>query len=647
VDQTHPLLLDELEDRVEQIFIATEDLREAIGDGKTSRQLLESIFRNVHSLKAAASSNNLNDLTRIAHEFENLLHSLRVGRIILNDSVLQAFDETTDAMYASIRDEPAANQQSHERLFQRLQRLSAPTDLGSSLEVEVVLNAVPAEIWQALSEEEKHRLEQAVGEGPNLFLVNTRFNLASFDQLFQSLKDKLTENGEVISTAPKVDNELPDTIDFRILYTRESDLENVQQELAEFVDVTVSEIAPQPLPLSNLGHEGQLRYLRRSKAASPFIRIELNDLDKLISTTQRLFRETTACFDRAFTNAAEPAELLAPMSQVSNSFMELAAELVNLRMVQLDRVLQRAFRAGRSAAAAAKKEVDFTVVGHDLRIDKSLADAIADPLVHLVRNAVDHGIEIPVERTAAGKNRRGEIRIEASTRQGQIHIRVIDNGRGIDSKLVCSAGLRLGVIPDGSSLSIDQSLRLLFKPGFSTKTNVSETSGRGVGLDVVEAAIEDLGGAIRVNSELGAGSTFEIRLPATFGLLDVIVVKVGKHRYLIDATQVVSLERETEHQGDENGTEASSSFRLDKLLGLDDGNLAAPVFLHCNFEVQHSDQQYQVNVEVNDPIEIEQVLVRNLGSRGGRWFGIVGAAEMRDGTVALLLDLPTLVTNGR
>ena len=113
MDQTHTLLLDELEDRVERIFIATEDLREATGDGKTSRQLLESIFRNVHSLKAAASSSNLTDLTRIAHEFENLLHSLRVGRIILNDSVLRAFDETTDAMHTSLRDESAANQQTN------------------------------------------------------------------------------------------------------------------------------------------------------------------------------------------------------------------------------------------------------------------------------------------------------------------------------------------------------------------------------------------------------------------------------------------------------------------------------------------------------------------------------------------------------
>jgi two-component system chemotaxis sensor kinase CheA len=204
VDQTHRLILDELEDRVERIFAATEDLREAIGDGKTSRQLLDSIFRNVHSLKASASSNGLDVLTRIAHQFENLLHSLRVGQATLNNPVLQAFDDTAEAMFSSLREESSVN---FEELFSRLQLLSEPTARVSRLEVDVILNAVPAEIWQALSEEEKHRLEQSLGEGTSLFLITTRFDIANFDQLFQSLKETLTEKGELISTAPTVDSE--------------------------------------------------------------------------------------------------------------------------------------------------------------------------------------------------------------------------------------------------------------------------------------------------------------------------------------------------------------------------------------------------------------------------------------------------------
>src|SRR5437867_4816601 len=173
MDQTLRLILDELEDRVEQIFAATEELREVVGDGKATRHLLDSIFRNVHSLKASASSNDLDDLSRIAHQFENLLHALRVGKTLMDDEVLRAFDDTCDALFASLRQTESANSQSYESLFEQLQSLSETTARESRLDIDVILSLVPTEIWQALSEEEKHRLESAVGEGASLFLVAT------------------------------------------------------------------------------------------------------------------------------------------------------------------------------------------------------------------------------------------------------------------------------------------------------------------------------------------------------------------------------------------------------------------------------------------------------------------------------------------
>ena len=191
-------ILDELEDRVEQIFAATEELREVAGDGKTTRQLLDSIFRNVHSLKASAASNDLDNLAHIAHQFENLLHALRVGKACMNDEVLRAFDEISDAMFASLRPSESSTTRSTnspsslDALFHRLKALSEQTVRNGRLELEVVLNAVPSEIFQALSEEEKHRLAQAIGEGGSLFMLATSFDIASFDQLFQNLKDRLS-----------------------------------------------------------------------------------------------------------------------------------------------------------------------------------------------------------------------------------------------------------------------------------------------------------------------------------------------------------------------------------------------------------------------------------------------------------------------
>jgi two-component system chemotaxis sensor kinase CheA len=637
VDPSHRQLVAELEDRIEQIFSVTEELREAAGEGKTTRQLIDSIFRNVHSFKASASSAGFNDLVQIAHQFENLLHALRIGRAHLNDAVLQIFDETAQALFSNLRAISNSNRQSLEELFARLESLSSGSARGDRLEVEVILDAVPAEILQALKEEEKHRLKQAVGEGASLFLVATSFDITNFDQLFQRLKQVLTQHGELISTAPKVHSELPSKIDFRILYAREAELAQVRAEISNLGDVTVSEFSRIRTHAAD-PHRNNSRVKFSSAPTSPkVIRIELADLDRLISSAHQLMRLTNSCFAEVLTQLPESQNVSGKVEEVSDSIMSLAGALVNLRMVPLDRVLQRACRAGRSVAAAADKDIDFVVQGQDLKIDKSLADAIADPLIHLVRNAVDHGIETKSERESLGKSSRGKIRIEASTQQGQTRISVVDDGKGIDPELVFRVGKDLGLLSAQAQIDVDQSLRLLFRPGFTTAQSVSGTSGRGVGLDVVERTIEGLGGNVKVSSEPGSGSNFQIRLPVTFNRMNVVVVKEGEHSYLLDAAQVLST---TELDED---SPAENRFKLDQLLGLKASGVAKPMVLQCEFERAETEQNRKIELQVNELVSTEQVLVRNLGSRGGRWRGVAGAAQMRDSSVALLLDLAALI----
>ncbi len=620
-------LWDELEDRVEQIFTATEQLREVAGDGKSTRQVLESLFRNVHSLKATASANEIDHLARIAHQFENLLHALRTGKARLDEQVLSSFDHTADAMFETLRQPDATKTDLHAELFARLQSVSEGTTTGISLESSP-LNVVTPETWQSLSEEEKHRLEQSLGEGATLFLVNTNFDLAIFDQRFQELKSKLTGVGELISTAPKVLDERPDKIDFRILCTSDLELTQLQNEVADVSDVVVSEVSPQLASNSTDTSTTPTLPARLSQESGPqVIRIDLDDLDHLISSTHQLFRNTHECIGQLASYSVQSNEMQSQLLALDASFLSLASDLVNLRMVSIDRVLRRAFRAGRSAAAAAGKEVDFKVVGHELKIDKSLSDAIADPLIHLVRNAVDHGIESRSERASAGKPQRGTISIEATSLQGQTRIRVTDDGKGISPELVQSAGRRLGVLTDDRQIDMDKSLRLIFRSGFTTAATVSETSGRGVGLDVVEHSIEAVGGAIRVDSEPGAGSVFEIRLPVTFSLLDVIRLEVRGFNYLIDAAQVVS----------SLAGGYVNSLSVADLLGLSASEGSSSCLLSCN------GYQPPISLLSNEPLVTEQVLVRNLGSHGARWVGVSGAAELPDGDVALLLDLPALL----
>lgn len=560
----------DLEDQVEQVFATIEELRDIAGDGPGTRKLLDSLFRTVHNIKAAASSQELTDLGHAAHEFENFIHSLRTGKTTFDDEAYNFLTEKAGS------------------LFENLGR-----------DGELAASPIPSEIWNSLKRQEKHSLTQAIAEGASLFLVQANFDLADFDLQFQSLKERLSTTGEVISTAPKIDSEHAEQINFRILYARDARAVDVSRELSEIPSVSVEEIAV-ALP----------RHAATTRSATDSVRIDLRDLDHIISATHKLFRETTQLV---------PDDQL---ERLERSFLELSSQLVNLRMVPVGKFLQRAVRAGQSAAIATGKEVDFVIHGEDLLLDRSLCEAIADPLVHLIRNAVDHGIEDTAQRQQLGKNPRGTITIDASASQGQTRITVTDDGRGIDPAIVAAAAKRLGVLNQDASVDVNRCVRLLFRPGFSTALEVSGISGRGVGLDVVETQVEEAGGSIRVSSQLGKGSSFEIMLPVTFGLLDVVSITVSGQRYLIDANQV----------GSNENTERT--IGLGTLLG---HPKESRVPLHCEFD------QNRLTLLVDEIGERQQALIRSLGSRGGRWFGVAGASELSDGSVVLLLDLPRLV----
>ena len=341
-----------LEDQLKQITSALDDLRANRAGGPESRKALDSLFRRTHNLKAAAGAEGLHDLSRAAHELENVLHSLRTGSSTLNDHALRQLTEMSSAISES-------------------------------------LPLVPAEIWNSLKAEERHSLSQAVNEGADIFLLQTSFDVADFDQHFHKLKELLNSTGELISIAPKTEN---NKINFRIVYAG-----GLSPELTEFANVTVAAL-----------HR----------------------------------RET----------------------------------------LSLATVMQRAVRAGQSIANSLGKSIDFELRGKDLALEESLLNVAADPLLHLVRNAVDHGIE-----------RAGKITIAAVRGANEVRITVSDNGRGIPPETIATGRV--------------------FHSGYSTASEVSEISGRGVGLDVVKTAVEDAGGSVTVKSQLGHGTTFELILP--------------------------------------------------------------------------------------------------------------------------------------
>jgi two-component system chemotaxis sensor kinase CheA len=671
VDQTQREFLVEIEELVEQIFADLDELRDLQADGRPTRkqrlgrQLIDRIFRRVHSVKGSAASCGLGVVSHIAHEFENLLAEIRGGQVLVNNSVVDTCESATEALSESLS--LAASgvvEPSRRALFERLQAAASKPGEAAALQgdAKAVLRNVPFEIWESLTEPERQRLVSIVGEGSPLFVVATNFDTGNFDVRFFRLKEKLTELGEVISTAPAVDDQHPERINFRILYASAVNLQDIEAAGVDFSQVVFKEIGNPASASGSPGADGTPA--GASKPASPppslaslsnFVRIDLDKLDRLISSTHELLRTTSnalelALSEQQLTKRAR-RELQKLDAQIRSRFLGVEDKLINLRMVSLGLMLQRAVRAGKAAARLAGKEIDFEIVGGDLRLDKLFADAIADPITHLVRNAVDHGIENNEERVQAGKKRRGTVRIEAVSEGSQSRLSVVDDGRGIDPLRVSQAALRLGILPGNSTLDIEGSLRLIFRPGFTTLTSASDVSGRGVGLDVVETAVEYVGGELRVSSKPGEGTTFEVLLPVTFGLVATNVVVSAGNRYCIPAAQTLGIDAIDVI----DGSSAANQLRqvsIRDLLGQPEEPEDSTNQLHL-ITCQFTDEQGGIGNQESKCVGIvvdrvegpQEVLVRSLGRHAGRWYGIAGAAELKDGTIALVLDLPRLLVS--
>ncbi|HEV7860278.1 MAG TPA: ATP-binding protein [Pyrinomonadaceae bacterium] len=700
----HQLLrefLADAEDLIEALSGDIEELRARRAMGRVRRALTGRIFRHVHTLKGAAASVELDAAGQIAHEFESLLDGVRLGRVALDDTVLEAFADATiafnETLVATARGEAPPQTRT---LVARLKELALRKDGGASPAISArLLSALPGVLARSLSAYEVERLREAMQDGSHLFAININFDLFDFDQRFRALEDALAVDGEIINASPGLEGLRSDQVGFRIIYATEETRTELAARVSPFGAATLEEIAtdalkdqdtqdrfapPEREEQESSTHEQaaarEYAAARQRETAREFsvqhrwhgsiapltthLRIELDELDEAIHAAHELFKQTTATLDLALSGSAsaereDSLESLA--TDIRSRSVELEERLIALRMIPVERTLKRAARAGALAARLVLKEVDFEVTGENVRLDKSLVDAVSDPLLHLVRNAVDHGIETTVERERASKNARGLVRLSAIAEGSRVRLRLSDDGRGIDPSHITRAAREQGIINADANLDMREALRLIFRPGFSTAASVSSVSGRGIGLDVVEHALEQAGGEMRVWSETGAGTTFEMLLPTTLALVHSFVVHSAGQRYCLDASHIAdacaALMNDVEQAGDAFKYRwRGASLPLIHLHSLLDqspqtGPATQPLQLvvaHFAFgpKISEDDERRErrtVAIAVDGWDGYQKVLVRGLGRHSSRWHGIGGASELNDGTVALLLDLPGLL----
>ncbi|MBU0719297.1 MAG: chemotaxis protein CheA [Planctomycetes bacterium] len=374
------------------------------------------------------------------------------------------------------------------------------------------------------------------------------------------------------------------------------------------------------------------------------VRIDTAKLDGLVDMVGELVIAQTLVDVTADTLA--DAKLVKNVNQVGNIVRDVQELAMSMRMIPIGPTFQKMARLVRDVSRKAGKKVRLEISGEETELDKNVIQQIGDPLVHMIRNAADHGIETPEERREIGKPEEGTVHLSAFHHSGNIVIEIADDGKGLDPKKLIAKGIERGIIQEGEEISDQQAYALVFAPGFSMAKQVTDISGRGVGMDVVRRNIEQLRGKVEIKSDLGKGSTFAICLPLTLAIIDGMVIQVGTERFIIPTISIEQALRPRPEQitsVQHKGQVLNVRGRLIPLVSLGElFGLTGPVN-PCNAMVVIAQCEGRpMGLIVDDLIGQQQVVIKSLGERFKHLKGIAGAAILGDGKVGLILEMAGL-----
>jgi two-component system chemotaxis sensor kinase CheA len=397
---------------------------------------------------------------------------------------------------------------------------------------------------------------------------------------------------------------------------------------------------PAAAPKNQGAHDG---------AADTTIKVATDRLDSLINMTGELVIAQAMVRQDLLGSLAANQRLSRNMSHMGKIARALQDLSMSMRMVPIQGVFQKMARLVRDVARKALKEVDFVVTGGETELDRNVVEAISDPLVHMVRNSVDHGVEPTDQRLAAGKPRAGRVELKAYHQAGNIVIQISDDGRGLNKERLLQKAIAAGIVRPGEQLDDQEIFKLVFHAGLSTAEKITDISGRGVGMDVVKRNVDALRGRIDIASTQGQGSTFTIRLPLTLAVIDGQIVRVGPHRYIIP---IHSIEQSIQPKADQLSTVQNRGE-----MCMVRGDLLPLSRLHRLFSVRDAvqdptkallvivqDDKRRCGLLVDELLGQQQVVIKSLGEALGHVPGISGGAILGDGNVSLILDIPGLIT---
>lgn len=679
-----------------------------------NRDLLNAIFRGFHTVKGGAGFLSLTELVHTSHAAENVFDTLRNGQRSVNselmDVILQALD-TINAQFAQVqaREEPVPAEDS---LIAALEYFTQPE--GSEQAEKPSTSSQPAEDepaaadsassvtkvsgdggvdeitddeFEALLDElhgSKKPAAKPQSEAPKGAQGNAKPSPKSnnddiTDDEFEALLDEIHGKGN--KPAAKADkpadkpaapsskpaanaqqsNEISDDefealLDdlhgkgsFKGAQSSSSDAA-AKASPAKAADKP-SPSAPKPAPApANEAKPAAKAASAPAAAADTTVRVDTKRLDDIMNMVGELVLVRNRLLSLDNKQDIDSEELSKTIANLDVVTGDLQGAVMKTRMQPIKKVFGRFPRVVRDLARTLKKEINLELSGEDTDLDKNLVEALADPLVHLVRNAVDHGIELPDEREKAGKPRVGNVKLAASQEGDHILLSITDDGAGMDAEKLKRLAIKRGVLDEDSAarMSNEEAYNLIFAAGFSTKEQISDVSGRGVGMDVVKTKINQLNGSVRIDSELGRGTRLEVKLPLTLAILPTLMVLVAKQTFalpLAQVSEIISLDLDLINTVDGQRTmivrdKAIPLFYLEHWLKRGADRSKRPSEGHV-VVVQLGTQQ--VGFVVDGLIGQEEVVIKPLDRLLQGTPGMAGATITSDGGIALILDVPSLL----
>lgn len=660
----------------------------ALEASPTDLSIVQVIFRSAHTLKGMAATMGFEDLASLTHQMENVLDLVRNEKLVMQDFIFDTLFKGLDALEAMVQDITAGGEGKADvtaivASLQAIVRGEVPAASSAAISAEPAA-APQAEMKALLDEFQLSVLEQSIQEGHQVLFIEVMLRKDCQLRAVRAYMvfELLERYGEVVKSFPSVQDIEQEKFDYsfslyyitqktademRALVLGVSEIEEVtsvaldQETLHQLATSEVATAAeapapeakpaaaqppavnqPAPAPVSPK-EEAKKAPAKGGSAPSRTIRVDIDRLDVLMNLLSELLidrvRLEQLASDAQNTDLTETVE---HMSRVSGDLQNI---VMKLRMVPVDTVFNRFPRMVRDLAKSLDKKVDLIVTGAETELDRTVVDEIGDPLVHLLRNALDHGVEPIADRIAAGKPETGTVHLRAFHSGNHVFIEIQDDGAGVSREKVLKSALKKGVVTaeQAASMSDNEVYQLLFAAGFSTAEVISDISGRGVGLDVVKAKITSLGGNVTIYSTPGKGTNFSVQLPLTLSIIAAMLVRLGSEKYAIPLSSIV-----------ETGIVKRSQIRSvhgTKMIEFRGSHIPL-LSLGAIFEVPGYDESGEEETEivvirkgeklaalsVSDFIGQNEIVIKNLGKYLPEVQGISGGTILGDGQVALIVD---------